>query len=502
VEIFENSSWSCVHGIERWRSNCGCNSGGHPDWNQEWRAPLREALDGIRDELAAGFEERSRRLLKHPWAARDDYIEVLLDRSRESISRFFGKHAKRTLSREQETEALTLLEIQRHAMLMYTSCGWFFDEISGLETVQVLEYAGRALQLAGGLYDGRIEARFLKRLEACKSNLSDHKDGRSIYEKFVRPAMLDLRKFGAHYAVTSLFEPYEERARLYCYDVEREDSRSLRSGEARLAMGKVKITSAITLEEGTYGFGVLHLGDHNVSGGIREYRGEESYAALLKEIGEPFRRADLPETLRAVDRTFGAQTFSLKFLFRDHQRKILQALLQKSEGDAISAYRRVYDQNALLMRFLSDVGHPIPHPFLDAAERAIGTGLREAFGADAPDTERIEALLEEAAIFKIPLDEGGLAYTLAKNAERIALQFRAAPSELVRLQSLEAFVRMGQHLPFQVHFWKTQNVFHEMLQTVYPGFLQRAAEGDENAESWLRRFTELGERLSFRMKRD
>ena len=502
VEILENTSWSCVHGIERWRRNCGCNSGEHPDWSQEWRAPLREALDGIRDDLAVRFEERGRSLLKNPWAARDDYIEVVLDRSRENVATFLGGHAKRKLSREQEIEALKLLEIQRHAMLMYTSCGWFFDEISGLETVQVIQYAGRALQLAGGLFDGRMESRFLERLEACRSNFPEHKDGRRVYEKFVRPGMLDLQKVGAHYAVTSLFEPYEDLTRLFCYEVERKDFRSLHSGEARLAMGKVKITSAITQEQETYGYGVLHLGGHNVSGGIREYRGEEPYAALLKEIGEPFRRADLPETLRAVDRMFGAQTYSLKFLFRDHQRKILKSLLQKSVGDAVAAYRRVHEQNALLMRFLSEAGHPIPRPFLAAAELAIGTELREAFGADAPDLAKIDGLLEEAAIFGIPLDKGGLAYTLAKNAERIALQFRAAPSELSRLQSLEALVGMGQRLPFPVHFREIQNLLYDMVQTVYPEFRQQASGGNGNAEAWVRHFTGLGEKLSIRMERE
>ena len=502
VEIIENTSWSCVHGIERWRRNCGCNSGGHPDWNQEWRAPLREALDGIRDDLSARFEERGRGLLKNPWAARDDYIEVILNRFPENVSGFLGRHTIRELSGGQEIEALKLLEIQRHALLMYTSCGWFFDELSGIETVQVLQYAGRALQLAGELFDGGMESRFLERLEACRSNLPEHPDGRRVYEKFVRPRMLDLQKVGAHYAVSCLFKKYEDRARLFCYEVEREDFRSLHEGEAQLAMGKAKITSAITREEGRYGFGVLHLGDHNVSGGIRDYPGEESYQALLREIGEPFRSADIPETLRAVDRNFGARTYSLKFLFRDHQRKVLKILLKKSQAEALTAYRRVYEQNAPLMRFLSEVGHPFPRPFLAAAELAIGTELQGAFEADEPDLDRINGLLEEAAMFRIPLDEGGLAYTLAKNAERIALQFRAVPFELSRLQSLEAFVGMGLALPFKVSFWKTQNLVHEMLQTVYPGVLQRAAEGDETTGAWVRHFTGLGEKLSIRMKPD
>jgi alpha-amylase/alpha-mannosidase (GH57 family) len=421
VEIFENTSWSCIHGVERWRGNCGCNSGGHPDWNQEWRVPLREALDELRDDLSGLFETTGSALLKNPWAARDEYIEVILDRSPESVSGFLGRHAIRELPGKQATEVLKLLEIQRYALLMYTSCGWFFDELSGIETVQVLQYAGRALQLADGLSGGGMESRFLERLERARSNIPEHGDGRRVYEKFVKPGMLDLQKVGAHYAVSSLFEPHEDRSRLFCYEVEREDFRSLQSGEARLAIGKVRIASVVTREEERYSIGVLHLGDHNVSGGIREYRGEEGYATILREIGDAFRSADLPETLRAIDRTFGARTYSLKILFRDLQRKVIKMLLKKNQAEVLSNYHRIYEQNALLMRFLSEIGHPLPRSFHVAAELAIGTELRGAFEADEPELDKINSLLQEAAMFRIPLDEGGLAYALARNSERIAL---------------------------------------------------------------------------------
>ena len=158
VEIFENTSWSCAHGVERWRSNCGCNSG-RAGWNQEWRGPLRAALDTLRDKLAERFEKTAGTLLKDPWAARNDYIDVLLDRSEQNVCRFLRSHSSRELNKSEASNVLKLLELQRHAMLMYTSCGWFFDEISGIETVQVIEYAGRAIQLARRLLGGRSGSR-------------------------------------------------------------------------------------------------------------------------------------------------------------------------------------------------------------------------------------------------------------------------------------------------------------------------------------------------------
>ena len=178
VEIFESTAWSCVHGVGRWSTNCGCNSGGRADWNQEWRAPLRAALDWLRDEVAPAYEKAAARYLKDPWAARNDYIDVILDRSPESRERFGVRHFRRkNLQRADRVQVWKLLELQRHAMLMYTSCGWFFDELSGIETVQVIQYAGRVVQLAQELFDDSIESRFLEKLALAKSNIPEQRDG-------------------------------------------------------------------------------------------------------------------------------------------------------------------------------------------------------------------------------------------------------------------------------------------------------------------------------------
>ncbi len=424
VRIFENSSWSCVHGIERWRSDCGCNSGGH-DWNQGWRAPLREALDRLRDELAPLFEGQAGELLKDPWAARNDYIDLILDRSRESLDRFFAAHALQPLSPEEESRALRLLELQRHALLMYTSCGWFFDELSGIETVQVLQYAGRVVQLAQELFgDDGIEPRFLELLERAKSNLPEHGDGRRCYEKFVKPAMVDLAKVGSHYAISSLFESYEEQTRVFCYQVEREDFRSLAAGKARLVLGRAKITSEITRESSTVSFGVLHLGDHNVSGGIREFRGQEAYEALVAEISGIFKSADLPEIIRATDRHFGIGTYSLKLLFRDEQRKILTHIMEQTLADAEAVYRQLYQQHAALLRFLAEMHYPLPRTLELAAELALNHDVRRALQSEDLDLEHLRNTVAELVEAGVPLveDGHGLAFRAAvlRLAERLS----------------------------------------------------------------------------------
>jgi alpha-amylase/alpha-mannosidase (GH57 family) len=169
VELAEPTSWSCTHGVERWRSNCGCNTG-HHGWTQEWRQPLREAMDWLRDALAPGFEREAGRDLRDPWAARDAYIDVILRREPEVVEAFFAAHGRAGLTVEDRPRAIRLLEMQRHALLMYTSCGWFFDELSGIETVQIIKYAARALQLAAE-FGAPLEEEFVRRLSRAKSNL-------------------------------------------------------------------------------------------------------------------------------------------------------------------------------------------------------------------------------------------------------------------------------------------------------------------------------------------
>jgi alpha-amylase/alpha-mannosidase (GH57 family) len=186
VAVIEASSWSCAHGVERWKADCGCSTGLHPDWNQQWRGPLREALDWLRDELIEPFEAVGADLFDNPWAARDAYIAVVLGQSED---RFLSDHAKAGLSSEQRAKATGLLEIQHRSMLMYTSCGWFFDDISGLEAVFVLRHAGRVTELARQVLGLDLEPEFLSRLESVASNL-DGVTGRDIYEREVTPFMV------------------------------------------------------------------------------------------------------------------------------------------------------------------------------------------------------------------------------------------------------------------------------------------------------------------------
>jgi alpha-amylase/alpha-mannosidase (GH57 family) len=500
VEILENTSWSCVHGVERWRSDCGCNSGRNPGWHQAWRTPLRKALDWLRDSLASTCEEKARQFLKDPWGARNDYIQIILDRSPQNMEAFFNQHAARVLNDDEKITALKMLELQRHAMLMYTSCGWFFDELSGIETVQVIQYAGRALQLAQEVFGQDMESRFLELLEQAKSNVPKHRDGRRIYERFVKPAIVDLVEVGAHYAMSSLFQEYGQKTSIYCYTVDQDDYQSSEAGRAKLVAGRATVTSQITRESARFCFGVLHLGDHNLNCGVRGYQGQDAYQELVQEIMEPFGRADFAETIRILDKYFEESTFSLTSLFRDEQRKILDIILESTLADVEALYRQLYETNAPLMRFLKDSGTPPPKALYAAAEAVLNADLRRAFENEEFSPELVDTLLDESRSEGISLDQETLEYTLRGSLERMVERLVSSPMELEVLEKLNKALGMLRTLPFQVNLWKVQNIYYDVLQTVYLEFKAKADRGDERARQWLAHFAPLGEKLSIRVE--
>lgn len=498
VQIQENTSWSCRHGIERWRSDCGCKSGFHPGWNQKWRGPLRNAFDAVRGELIPLFEKESGKYLNDPWQARDAYIDVILDRSADRVERFLKAHAKHPVEGKDRVRVFKLLEMQRHTLLMYTSCGWYFDDISGIETIQTIQYAGRAIQLAGMFDKKNMEADFLDLMAQAKSNIPEHRDGRRIYEKFVKPAVVDIEKVAAHYAVSSLFTDYDEQAAVYCYQVLRPEYVRTEAGKARLALGQARIISEITRESEAFTFGVLYMGDHNVSCGIRRNISPPSYQALKKNLTAGFDRADFPEILRQIDESFDSK-YSLISIFRDRQREIVNSILESTIEDAISVYRHLYEYNVPLMRFLKNSATPVPPALQAAGDQVVNNDLRMELGRDQSDYDAIYALMREADLVGIRLDTDTLEYTLRQKLERIGKWFSRSSNHLELLQEMDAGIDLVYALPFDANLRKVQNVYYDLRRRLYPEYRRRAELGDHRAGEWLKLFDTIGEKLMIRM---
>jgi alpha-amylase/alpha-mannosidase (GH57 family) len=491
VEIAEDTSWSCAHGVERWRSDCGCNTGAGAGWHQRWRGPLRAALDWLRDEVAKIFEREGSRLLRDPWQARDEYIDVILDRSGESIEPFLTRHSTEHAALSTQ-HSLELLEMQRNAMLMFTSCGWFFNEVSGIETVQVLHYAARVIQLAERHGGVGLEEELMRRLEAAESNLPEHGTARRIYEREVIPARLDLRRVAAHYAVASLFDTFDDEARIYCYDVIRHDIDFARAGRGRIAVGSITIRSTITREEDHFQFAVLHLGETELTGGVRTSLPKEEYEAIRAELLEAMQPGGIPGVIRLLDAFFAETSVSIKSLFRDEQRRIFHLLCNATLEEAESAFRQLHERYDPLMRFHARLGIPIPKVLQMAAEFDLNVQLRKLLDQDSPPLHEIESRLREARDERVSLDETTL-MTVEQAIERAADRFREHPEDLDTLESYEALVSAVRKAQLPVNMRHPQNEYYRMKETVRPVF---ANNGSPHARRWLELFDALGEKLS------
>ena len=494
VRIVENTSWSCAHGIERWRSDCGCSAAGRPSWNQAWRAPLRAALDLLRDAIAPPFETRAARLLRDPWAARDDYIDVIVDRSDESITRFLNAHACVAVDPDTTCRILALMELQRNAMLMYTSCGWFFSDLAGIETVQILRYAGRVIQLARDEMGEDLEPAFLDTLETAISNAPETGNGRRIYEQHVRPAMVDLLHVGAHYAVSSVFPGHEAEGRVYSYRVLLEDQGSAADGDATLSVGRIAVTSDITRESARLTFSVLHFGGHNLSGGIRRFADETEYEKLVQEILGAFERHALSEVIQLMA-TFPEYAFSLRSLFPERQREILYRLIDANLREAESSYRRVFDENLALMHYLTDIGMPLPRPFTVAAEFVLNRDLARAFVSEPVDLMAARALFERARATHVTLDREGLAFSMRGALERLVARVVTEAPHTQALDDLTVVVTLAKSSGFEIDLWTVQNAFYEARRTTYPDIAARGRAGDAACAAWAARFAAAGDQL-------
>ncbi|MEQ9075192.1 MAG: DUF3536 domain-containing protein [Sandaracinaceae bacterium] len=498
AQIAERTSWSCAHGIERWRADCGCNSG--TGWHQRWRAPLREALDWLRAELDRELEEAARELLPDVWAARDAYIGVVLDRSEESRQRFFDAQCERALTPAEVQRALELLELSRHAMLMYTSSGWFFDELSDLSTIQVLQYAGRAVQLATGLFGDRFELGFRERLAAAPSNRRDYGDGERIYDHFVQPSKIELSLVGAHLATKRAFESDPGDSRIGGYEGTLLEHDLAKTGGSRLAVGRLRVCSRITTEAADFSYAVLHFGDHNLMGGIRPFGNAARHVGLHGALSHPFGRADLAEVVRQIDRLFEGQTFSLRHLLLDDREEIMRQLLADRTRRMEERVEALYDQTAPLIRFLESVDLASPPVFGMAAEYTLRARLRAAVGAGlAIDLVTVSRLIADAKEASVALDPVALGRALQETLEQVVEALAAAPEDLDLWATAAALAEFVAGTPWQLDPREAQNGLWRLWAERLPVWRARGITEDPHARERERQLLAVAAGLGFRV---
>jgi alpha-amylase/alpha-mannosidase (GH57 family) len=465
----EGTAWSCAHGVGRWERDCGCNTGGGPGWNQKWRAPLRQAFDFLNEKLAVIFTREGSRYLRDPWAARNDYIEVILDRSENSREAFFSRHGTKALSAAEQIQILKLLEMERHVLLMYTSCGWFFSDLANLETLQIMKYAARALQLGQQFSREDLEAPFLSILQEARSNRKEMGSGRDLYLNKIRPAVITFPKLVNHFSISLLNDPQRHKAfTIYHYHPELLDYEEKSQAGLDLAVGRVKLTSGITLNNQTLGYATLFLGSYlyrtQVQEGQTEAEFDDMVALLFKALEET--PEDIAITLAEY---FGPEYYSVRDMFKREKRDILHTSLQKVQDEVELELLRGFTEAQPLLFTMTEEGFVLPQVFQLAARTALRRRITQILYSWSVGDEKhlpkrdLTEIMTIAQKLHIHLTDDPAGRLLAEILERrlvaLAQNFCSVNALLVdNLLSLRA------ELPLEVDIMEAQNLFFHLME--------------------------------------
>ena len=455
VEIRELTSWSCAHGVERWRRDCGCRT--RADWHQCWRAPLRESLDWLRDHIDAFYESRASALLKSPWEARDAYIDVILDRSPDALATWLARHRRVLLDAAALVETRRLLEMERNRLLMYTSCGWFFDEISALEPTQILKYAAMAMQYLRDLGGEDLEDEFVRRLEAAPANVASFANGGGVYRALIKPAVVDLPRVVAHYAISGFFEEYPDEAPIYAWLVKRLDDASDSDNGSRLRVGRVRAAAEITGESRDLQYTVLHFGGHDFSCGIRTYD-PDAYDKMKADLLGRYAQRSMADVVRGLDEHFPEGLFSLTHLFLEQRRRVLTSVIQGVLSKHEQTYRRAWEESRKLVQYLRQADAPIPEVLRITAKYVLEQEIAAAF--ERPDLtsvpERVVEISEEARSLGLELDLAAVHPSIRRIVGR-GLDALAEQMTAERVVPLVTLVFEARRLGLRFGLWHTQN---------------------------------------------
>ncbi len=485
VDIKPITAWSCAHGVGRWQEDCGCGSEG--GWHQKWRRPLRDALDWLRDQLIGIYEDFGSRLFQDPWAARDDYSAILLgqpDVIDVARTEFLQRHQRYPLSETEQVDALRLLEMQRHALLMYTSCGWFFEEISRPEGVQILRYAARALTLACEISGILLEGEFIERLRLAPSNVDAFKTGAGVYRQLVLPSQVSLHQVVAHYAMSSLFKVYPSETQLYSYHVHQCDYETHRVGKLTLAMSHLRLVENATREVTQVIFAVLHMGGWDFHCVVQTFTGRPHFTALKQALFEQLQQASTPRLVLAMNQYFGDRHFGIEDLIAEDRQRLLEMISQETLVRIDQLYTQVYRDNySLLMAYRQD-GLEGPQELLVAAQVSLShrvaqtiQGLAASMRAEVQfspwaQLNQLEAITAEAEHLGCHLTLEGVTRQL-NQLLRDWLSIMLQSDDLSLLRGFAQLLKISQRLGL--------NLQKEVLQEDYIQFLQ---------ERWVPRLVE------------
>ena len=421
----------------------------------------------MRDELIQVFEQEGEKYFENVWDVRNKYISVILDRSRINVEKFQRENFRPNLSDEDKVRAMELLEIQRQAMLMYTSCGWFFSEISGIETVQIMKYAARAMQVAARFTNKNLEEKFLEILSEAKSNIPENGTGKDIFEKYVRPSVITLKQIASLWAITSLYQDIDDEENVYCYIVKREDYQKVQKGNSTLLLGHIEIQSRITLQKSNLMFALMQYAGGDFHCAIKEFSDADSYAKLKQNLTNTFLLNPLTEIIRSLDESFGKEYFTLKDIFIEERRKILEILIQNKMRKYAQIYQEMYDEGKGSIYQMQNLGLAVPEEFKIAAHYSLSKKFNDLVVSsggfvDPSVIQEIAGINFEAKALGIKLDKAQsnriFAKKIDKNISRLAYSLEIQQADV--LMELFDYV---EKLELEIDISEAQNTYYTRI---------------------------------------
>lgn len=502
VDIKQASSWSCFHGVGRWKEDCGCSTGGHPGWNQKWRKPLRDALDYLRNEFINIYEEQGKKYFNTDiWEVRNRYVDVILDRGDMNVKKFQKENFLPNLSDEDKVKAMELLEIQRQSMLMYTSCGWFFSEISGIETVQIMKYAARAMQLAAKFTDKNIEEHFLNILAEAKSNIPEHGTGKDIFERFVKPSIVTAKQIASLWALSSLYQDFEDEEDVYCYTITKKAYKKVHKGTSTFIIGHIEVQSKITLQKSNLIFALMQYSGGDFHCAIKEYSDEAEFNKIKTELIKTYLMNTLTEIIRALDEYFGKEYFTLKDIFIEERRKILQILLKGKLEKFAQTYQEMYDEGKGAIYNLQGLGLKIPDEFKISAGYALSHKFNDivAHSGGFLESDLIQQAMDinfEARKMDVTLDKKTsnaiFSKKILQNMNRLVHSFEIQQADVL----LEIFDTI-EKLELQVDISEAQNIYFAKIYHKIGDIIENGVSSKRsNNKKFIEMLLDIGTKLN------
>jgi alpha-amylase/alpha-mannosidase (GH57 family) len=468
----EGTAWSCAHGLGRWTRDCGCNASAPGGWNQRWRTPLRAAFDLLRDDLAPKFEEAGGELLRDPWAARDEYVELLGPGGPARREEFLERHAGRRLSDEEKVRALTLLEAQRASMTMYTSCGWFFNDISGIETVQTLRYAGRVVETMEALGLAPPTAAFLEILSDAKSNLLERPTGADIYLRTVAQSRVTPQRVAAHVAICNLLEPevQEPQCESGGYTYRKLDFRKQRHGRVTLETVRLALEEEATGRQHEFALAAMHFGEIDYYCALRPYSSQREYEEAVVRLWSHLRAASLPVLLRVAQSEFGPEEFGLEALLPQGQGHLSRTVFGKLVARFMEGYEHLYEENRRVIERLQEIGFHPPRELRLAAELTVGLRLeREIRGqrSGAGDYGAAVEIARDAARYGYRIDRTSVTRVFEETVTEAARLVVTRP-DAENTRSARALIELGRDLGLEANLERGQEIIYEAARAGVP----------------------------------